>query len=221
MFDKDKHMIVLPTTKESLSVINSFHKRGKKLSSIGIRCIVGPIVQFRNLEYLSKNKTDKNNIPFLIPSDLKDNLILFNNRNEKYKYISGEIKSRLTRNTNGLLLRKVTAKDDKKVIVGAILQKEYFSTEIIGIDSNLIFFQGLNREMSIEECYGLYAFLVSDYFSEYYLLINGTHTINIFELSSMYFPGIEDLINIGKKLIRQKQLNKEDINELINEYFDT
>ncbi|AKA71492.1 Eco57I restriction-modification methylase domain-containing protein [Clostridium scatologenes] len=218
IFEKDKYMILLPTNKESLNIVNVFKKKGKKLCDLGINCIVGPIVQFRNLEYLSKVKNNETNIPFLILSDLKDNSIIFNTREKKYKYVSNKISSRLTENTNGVLLRKVTAKDDKEIIVGAVLNKDFFNTDFIGLDSNIIFFKGVDREMSIEECYGLYAFLVSDYFSQYYLLISGTHTINMFELNSMYFPRTNYLINIGSKVIIQKQLNKKLINELINEY---
>lgn len=220
ILDRDKMMILLPINKEELSIVTNLRNKGEKLAEIGIKSSVGPIVQFRNTKYLSKDKTDFFNVPFLIPSDLKDNYILFDNRTERYKYISNEVKSRLIKNINGVLLRKVTAKDDKETIVGAVLKKEYFKTEMIGIDSNLIFFQGINREMSIEECYGLYAFLVSEYFSRYYLSINATHTINMFELSSMYFPKTVQLINIGKKVILEKNLEKDYINELINMCFN-
>ncbi|URZ04708.1 Eco57I restriction-modification methylase domain-containing protein [Clostridium felsineum] len=219
IFEKDKYMILIPTNKESLKIVNVFKKRGKRLCDLRISCVVGPIVQFRNLKYLSKIRNDETDIPFLISSDLKDGYITFNTREKKYKYVSNKIKSRLTESTNGVLLRKVTAKDDKEIIVGAVLNKDFFNTNFIGLDSNIIFFRGIERQMSMEECYGLYAFLVSDYFSEYYLLISGTHTINMFELDSMYFPKTKDLISIGSKIINQQKIEKRDINKLIYEHF--
>ena len=188
ILDREKLMIGIPLREKTLKLIENIKKYGCKLSDMDIKCSVGPVVQFRNLEYLSEKKEEDKLYPFLISSDIKNNNILFENREKNYKYIS-------------------IAKEDEDTIIGSVVSKKYFKSDKIGIDSNILIFNGKNKELSINECYGLYAYLTSKYFKEYYLMFNGTHTINILEINSMYFPSINTLNEIGKEIILGKEID--------------
>lgn len=196
VLEKDKLMIGIPNNIDILNKINKLKNEGLKLNDLGITCKVGPVVQFRNLEYLAYEK-NKDYSPFLILSDIKDNNILFNDRKTKFKYIANQ-NPRITKNENMVIIRKVIDKEEKNIIIGAVLEKNFFDSSKIGIDSNLIFFFGSNQELTPLQCLGLYKYLTSETFKNYYLTINGTHTINMFELESMYFPDINTLEEIAK-----------------------
>lgn len=207
ILDRKKLMIGIPLRDKTLKLISNIKYYGCKLSDMNIKCSVGPIVQFRNLEYLSEKKEHDKLVPFLIASDIKNNNILFENRKKNYKYISSNNIPRLIENKNMVLIRKFVAKEDKDTIIGSVVSKKYFESDKIGIDSNILIFNGRDRELSIDECYGLYAYLTSKYFKEYYLMFNGTHTINILEINSMYFPCINTLSEIGKDIILGNEID--------------
>jgi len=196
VLEKDKLMIGIPNNIDNLNKINKLKDSGLKLIDLGIICKVGPIVQFRNLEYLDFEKK-KDYSPFLILSDIKDNNILFSDRKIKFKYIANQ-NPRITKNENMVIIRKVIDKEEENIIIGAVLEKNFFDSPKIGIDSNLIFFFGINKELTSLQCLGLYKYLTSETFKNYYLTINGTHTINMFELESMYFPDMNTLEEIAK-----------------------
>ncbi len=196
ILEKNKLMIGIPNNIEILNKINKLKDKGLKLIDLGIKCKVGPIVQFRNLDYLDFGKR-KDYSPFLILSDIKDNNILFSNRNVKFKYIANQ-NPRITKNENMVIIRKVIDKEEENIIIGAVLEKDFFDSPQIGIDSNLIFFFGVNKELTSLQCLGLYKYLTSETFKNYYLTINGTHTINMFELESMYFPNMNTLEKIAE-----------------------
>ncbi|EOU1990641.1 hypothetical protein C4D27_18105, partial [Clostridium perfringens] len=56
VLEKDKLMIGIPNNIDNLNKINKLKDSGLKLIDLGIICKVGPIVQFRNLEYLDFEK---------------------------------------------------------------------------------------------------------------------------------------------------------------------
>lgn len=207
ILDKDKNMLGLPLKENTLDLLNGLKSNGCKLKELGIKCNVGPVVQFRNLNYLSYIKEDTNYVPFLIPSDIKENKLFFEERNKKYKYINKKVNSKLINKQNIILIRKIVAKEDEEIIVGAVINKELFLCDYLGIDSNLLIFSGEKNELTLIECYGFYAYITSKYFKEYYLMINGTHTINVFELESMYFPQKEILIKIGLDVFKNKDVD--------------
>ena len=66
---------------------------------------------------------------------------------------------------------------------------------------------------------GLYCVLNSKQFDIYYRSINGSHTINAYELENMYFPNLNILENIGNS-ISENFLDSEICTKIFAEYLD-
>lgn len=224
IFDRNTFSVLLPKSKKDFKVLNNFLSFSNKIEDIGFKVSVGPIVQFRNTPYLSKNIYCPSYAPLLISADIKDDNVInyFERENTRIthnKSISIE-SDRLIKNSNYLLLRKITAKDDKNPIASAVLEKEYFNHNLLGLDNNLLYFHKLdkNLELTKEECYGLYCFINSYYFSDLFSLITGTHTINVSDFRNIRFPDLELIKGMGIKLLSLNNFDKATCTNIISDF---
>ena len=205
LYNKELMSIIIPRTPNDFILLNNLSYFNSTLESLNIKVSVGPIVQFRNLDDLSSKDYNKEYAPLLIGRDIQENnIILYNERNKTRKTHNKSLKSNnrlLLSNSNYLIIRKVTAKDDRNLITCAVLKKDYFNHNKLALDNNLLYFSHLdNSEMSLALCYGLYCFINSNQFQRLYYMINGTHTINVSDINSIKFPTIDILIELGNTI---------------------
>lgn len=213
--------IIIPRTSNDLALLKKLLAFNCTLESLNIKVSVGPIVQFRNLDDLSAENYNKNYAPLLIGRDIQENnIILYNDRKKTRKTHNKSLKSnnrKLISNSNYLIVRKVTAKDDRKLITCAVLEKNYFNHAKLALDNNLLYFSNLdNSEMSLALCYGLYCFINSDQFQSLYYMINGTHTINVSDINSIKFPDINVLIELGNNIYNSNHFTSIYCTNLLN-----
>lgn len=215
--------IGIPKTSDNIKILKNNLNLESSLNDLGINLSVGPVVQFRNKEYLSKNIYSDISAPLLIAPDIqKDNTIIYTKRENLRKTHNKSIllsNKHLIRNSNYLLLRKISAKNDDSLIVCAVSHKDYFNSKLLGLDNNLLYFSKLdNTSLSLEECYGLYCFINSNQFSSFYSIINSTHTINVTDFIKVKFPSHDTLIKLGKSIIDSKIYTREHCTILIEKF---
>ncbi|MBU5269441.1 Eco57I restriction-modification methylase domain-containing protein [Clostridium cochlearium] len=219
--NKDNLSIILPKTKEELLIFN--HSNFKyKLEDINLKISVGPVVQFRE-NYVSKNIFSENSNPLLVNIDILDNNKIdyykrINSRKTHNKSISKNSK-RLIDNSNYVIIRKITAKNNCNLLLAAVLHEDFFNTDKIGLDNNLVYIHKLdNSKMSIKECYGIYCYISSSYFKKIYSLINGTHTINISDFNNIKFPSKEVLLKLGDELLATGNYTEKECDNVLAKY---
>lgn len=225
ILDKRDLSVITPTSLYELEVFKRFQSFRFSLSDLGLKASVGPIVQFRNDEYLSKELFSEDYAPLLIVNDIQLNNVIGyfqrqNNPKRKTHNKSISIKARsLLKNSNYILVRKITAKDDKDIIITAILEDTFFKHKYLGLDNNLLYIHKLRNDNTLarKECYGLYCYINTTLFEKYYSLINGTHTINVSDFSRLKFPSMDTLQKLGDKLIKSNIFSKEKCNEIFIE----
>lgn len=224
IFDNDNLSMIIPRKETDIKLFDHFSALQYSLNDLGFKVSVGPVVQFRNDGLLKQELYNGNYVPLLIAKDIQanNNINYYNRENTRLthnKSISNNSKQ-LIKNSNYLLVRKVAAKDDSELIISAVIDKKYFYTELLGFDNNLIYFHKLDRsqELTLLECYGLYCFINSKEFSEYYSLINGTHTINISDFKEIKFPDYKTIIQLGKYLIDSNNFSKSSCSKILNDF---
>ena len=226
LLDKNNLNIIVPKVTEDIKNFKQFKNLKYSLEDLGYALKVGPIVQFRNTNDIRREKYNEEYAPLLIGADIQtDNTIKYyhNESNPKRKTHNKSIhyKNRLLiNNSNYLVIRKITAKNNSEFIVSAVLEKNYFNHTKLGVDNNLLYICKLNHtELALEECYGLYGYINSKQFKSFYFMINGTHTINVNDFNNIKFPNKEQLIFIGKKLLNEKQFTEEYCTKLVKNIF--
>lgn len=216
--------LIIPKTKNEIRLLKSFKKLKYSLKDLGFKINVGPVVQFRNTEYIKRDMKKTGYAPLLIGKDIQtENKIQYysrqNDLNRDTHNKSINLNNRhLIKNSNYLLIRKVVAKDDSDVVVSAVLQKDYFNSDLLGIDNNLLYIKSLNDELNLEECYGLYCFINSRQFKDFYFLINGTHTINVNDFENIKFTKLDIIQLMGNELILDKDYSEQNCSNLVEKY---
>jgi len=222
LLDKNNLNIIVPKVIDDIRNFKQFKNLNYSLHDLGYDLKVGPIVQFRNTKDIRREKYNEEYAPLLIAADIQiDNNIEYYSKeiNLKRKTHNRSIyyKNRLLlKNSNYLIIRKITAKNDSEFIVSAVLEKNYFNHTKLGVDNNLLYISKSDcTELTLEECYGLYGYINSNQFKSFYFMINGTHTINVNDFNNIKFPSKNQLIYIGKKLLDKKDFTENYCTELI------
>ncbi|CEN31005.1 site-specific modification DNA-methyltransferase [[Clostridium] sordellii] len=225
IFDKNLMSIVIPKNQNDLNLLKSFSKLKFSLTDLNLKISVGPVVQFRNVNDIKKDLYDTNYAPLVISADIQSNnrLIYFERENKRKthnKSISIDNKW-IIKNSNYLVIRKVTAKDDIDLIVAAVLNRNYFNHSFLAFDNNLLYIHHLNKEdLDLNICYGLYCFINSSQFKKLYMLINGTHTINVTDFNNIKFPSYVSLIKLGKNILKISDYSEKICTELVEKYLN-
>lgn len=206
--DIDIFSILVPTKKDDLNLLHQFNNLRYSLKDLNLKVSVGPIVQFRNTKFISKDIYSDSYAPLVIAYDILSNNVLQYYSRENHTLRSSHNKSisinakYLIPNSNYLLLRKISAKDDAVPILPLVLDKNYFNHSLLGLDNNVLYFHAIDyNELSLELCYGLYAYINSIYFSSLYQMINGSHTINVTDFNYIKFPSKDRLCKIGTEIL--------------------
>ena len=227
LLDKDSLNIIVPKVIDDIKIFKQFKKLNHSLCDLGYSLKVGPIVQFRNTKDIKRDIYNEEYAPLLIGMDIQiNNDINYYNKeiNPKRKTHNQSIHQNnklLLNNSNYLIIRKVTAKNDNEFIVSAVLEKNYFNHNKLGIDNNLLYIcKSDYTELTLEECYGLYAYINSSQFKSFYFMINGTHTINVNDFNNIKFPSKDQLVFLGKKLLNKKDFTEKNCTKLVKSIFE-
>lgn len=186
--------LIFPKNMEELEFIEEISRYGKNISDQGLKFNIGKVVQFRvDSKDKSCEEFDKNSIPLLITNHIKRNRIEYQQikTGNKEKIVSlllnKNTKNKLIKNENYVIFRKNVDYESEYFIQAAVYRKEFFNTEYIGIDNNLVYISD-ESGLSLEKAQRICEYLNSREFESYYKMINNSHTINSYEINQMLFP---------------------------------
>lgn len=223
ILDKNSYSLIVPKTSKDIALSKCINSLQYTLNDLGLKISVGPIVQFRNIEDIRKDVYSEQFAPLLVTADIQpNNTLQYFSRENKRKTHNKSILSTnkyLVNNSNYVIIRKVTAKDDIDLIVASVLSKDYFNHDFIGLDNNLLYIHKIDRtDIDLDICYGIYAFINSLQFKNFYFLINGTHTINVTDFNNIKFPELNLLKQLGSYIRLNKNFSEKYCSDLFNKY---
>ena len=172
-----------------------------KLEDLDINVSTGPVVSFRTKDNL-KMMPEENTVPLLYPTHItndgiewvklnhkKPNAILRNLNTEKWLYPMGYY----------LILRRRSAKEEKKRIISAAIEPDMFNgAEMIGIENGLNIIHSNKNGLTKNVALGLDTYLKSTFVDNYFRSFNGSTQVNATDLRTMLFPSKEILIRLGE-----------------------
>ena len=101
---------------------------------------------------------------------------------------------------------------------GVYLAKNYPQYSKISTQNKINFVDGLLHEMSECLVYGLYVLFNSTLYDEYYRILNGSTQVNSTEINAMPVPDLECIQEMGRKLMRSKDLSENNCNLILEGY---
>ena len=159
-------------------------------------------------------------VPLIRPSNISNSRIVFPVQNKKHpSYIMANRQSQnqLLKNGNYVLVRRFTAREEKKRIVAAVWTKKDFASELVGFENRTNYFHSNGKDLEINTAVGLCVYLNCSVVDAYFRQYNGSTQVNATDLRYLRYPSKKQLTMLGRAAQRQKPLIQDEIDNMVGE----
>lgn len=207
----------VPTGILDEQVLDAVDKWDGSLEKYDFQVSTGRVVPFRAKELLKeKIKTGNGTVPLLWMQNVKPYRTEYPlDKFDKPQAILANDPSLLVPNGNYVLLRRFSAKEDKRRLVSAPFIGEGFGYEQIGFENHLNVIFRRKGTFSAFETIGLSAILNSAIVDRYFRIVNGNTQVNAAELRILPLPPLEAIKNIGEKIQKADTYEPEKVDGII------
>lgn len=210
--------VYLVTDEEEVEVLERLHQWKQTLPDIGMKMKTGLTVDFRNRDILRDVEED-GAIPLFYSQHIRKGEVQFPIQKE-HEYVVTEQKGLMQDNKNYLFVKRFTAKEEpRRLQCGIYLAKNYPQYTKISTQNKINFIDGLFGELSECLVYGLYVLFNSTLYDVYYRILNGSTQVNSTEINSMPVPDRESIQEMGRKLMKTKDLSEKNCDMILEGYF--
>ena len=213
------YFLRLPTTDLDQELVGAIDKWPKSLHKLGLAVSTGPVVAFRSeFELLDAPSVARDEaVPLLWMHHVRPHTIEWPVESRNKAQGISKSSQLLVPLRNYVLLRRFSAKEEKRRIIAAPLLKDLFGYSHIGIENHINYIYKRNGELSKEEAIGLAVLLNSSVIDRYVRITNGNTQINALELRTLPLPPWSVIQNLGRLLIATENESENDrlvLNEL-------
>jgi adenine-specific DNA-methyltransferase len=138
----------------------------------------------------------------------------------QYIRIQEESRSILIPNKDYILLRRFSTKDDKSRLIAAPYFRDFVTSDFIGVENKVNYIYRKEGQLDRNEVLGLCALLNSELFDTYFQIFNGNVNVSATELREMKFPPLNDIIQIGNRIIHSDDYSMANVNNIVNEMYE-
>ena len=215
----------IPLCAEDLTLVQAVRSWPSTLGSLGLEISTGPVVPFRATQFLAHAASGNSTVPLLWMQHVRPMRAVWPSPEaDKPQWITAEPESMklLVPNANYVLLRRFSAKEEKRRLVAAPLIRGALNEDHVGLENHLNYIRGVSRVLDEELAYGLSALLNSTFLDRFFRISNGNTQVSATELRAMPLPAERDIRAIGTEA--QARLGSEgglsDLDALVAETLD-
>ena len=207
----------LPTGVLDEQILDAVDRWDGSLERYGLQVSTGRVVPFRATSLLRDRVISKNGTaPLLWMQNVKPYQIEYPLSGfAKPQAISIEDPSLLVPSSNYVLLRRFSAKEDRRRLVCAPFLAEQFDFEQIGFENHLNFIYGKKSALQPVEALGLSALLNSAIVDRYFRILNGNTQVNAADLRALPLPPMKIIQQIGEEVQRANDPESEKIDNIV------
>ena len=193
----------IPLCTEDLKLVKTMRTWPNTLRSLGLEISTGPVVPFRATRFLANTASDNLAVPLLWMQHVRPMRTawpLAATGKPQWIKATSESKKLLVENQTYVLLRRFSAKEEKRRLVAAPLVRGSLNADMVGLENHLNYIRGVSRELDVELAYGLSALLNSTFLDRYFRISNGNTQVSATELRTMPLPAERDIRSIGAEV---------------------
>ncbi|MFQ5757975.1 MAG: Eco57I restriction-modification methylase domain-containing protein [Acidiferrobacterales bacterium] len=172
------------------------------LRAYGMNISTGPVVPFRATEFIDKEANVTNgHVPLLWMNHVQAMRVSWPIGKHKPEYIKNAATAILLPNRNYVLLRRFSAKEERRRLTAApYLACEFYHTPFVGFENHLNYIHRPGGMLSEDEAWGLAALYNSALLDTYFRCISGNTQVSATELRAMPLPALDVITAIGKRV---------------------
>ncbi|MEW6406598.1 MAG: BsuBI/PstI family type II restriction endonuclease, partial [Chloroflexota bacterium] len=186
------------------------------MEELGLAVSTGRVVAFRAKEFL-RDDPDENTVPMIYPTHFDDGYIRWpkpDSRKPNAIIQNKTTESLLLPSGSYVLVRRFSAKEERRRLLAAIYDSERVSDSPVGFENHLNVFHRDNSGLPIQLAKGLSIFLNSTLVDDYFRQFNGHTQVNATDLRMLKYPSKDVLYNLAS-YIGNDFPNQNDIDELL------
>ena len=208
----NREYVFLVTDKEESIALDRLSHLDKTLPSIALPMKTGIIVDFRTREVL-RNEPSETTYPLFYSQHIKNGRVVWPVGKDN-EYICTDRIGFLQDNTNYLLVKRFTAKEEKRRLqCGIYLQSDHPEYAHISTQNKVNFIKCKTPELA----YGLFVLMNSSLYDTYYRILNGSTQVNSTEINNMPVPDVNTIAAMGRQLMGQ-ELTEPNCNSIIEQW---
>lgn len=211
-------IVYIPTSELDAEILKLTDSWSDRFSELGLNVSTGPVVMFRTEEFLRAKPGEEGTAPLIGPHNVKafETIWPLERKNKPAAFlVTPESTKHLVLSRNYVLLRRFTAKEEKRRLVASCYLKSRQSNPHLAIENHVNYVYHSTRELSEDEVFGLAALLNSALFDSYFRIMSGNTQVNATELRMMKFPRLETIAAIGKKVRKLGETWSQDIEKAV------
>lgn len=186
-----------------------------QLSELGLAVSTGPIVSHRMREFLEQYpQTDT--VPLFYPHHFVNRQLQYPKDHKKpnaIRFAPETQKWLMPNNGYYVIVRRFSAKEEKRRIVANVINPSKVDKEWIGFDNCWNVFHIKKQGFDYETAMGLACFLNSTALDDYFRVFSGHTQVNATDLRNIKYPSLENLKILGKKY--KVEMSQEQIDKLV------
>jgi adenine-specific DNA-methyltransferase len=197
-----QHFIHIAAEEDADGVAQQIASLPANLSDLGLKVSTGRVVDFRAKEYL-RQEPEKGTAPLIWPMHFDRGYIAWPKdgaRKPQAIAIADPIADQLVPNEHYVLVRRFSAKEQRRRVVAAIYDPGRLRALVVGFENHLNYFHHGGRGLEPELARGLAVFLNSTLLDAYFRQFNGHTQVNATDLKSLRYPAPEQLVSMGKEI---------------------
>jgi adenine-specific DNA-methyltransferase len=192
----NERIVALPTG----PLVIDYTKWNATFSTYGLKVSTGPVVAFRAKQYICDTPS-KSSVPLLWMQHIEHMLIKWPiNKRGEYIKSNGETAWMLVPNTNFVVMRRFSPKEDDRRITAAPYIAGTLPGTMLGLENHTNYIYRPGGKLESEEARGLAAFLNSRIVDRYIRTVAGNTQVNATDLRKLPLPSMELLTSIGRAL---------------------
>jgi adenine-specific DNA-methyltransferase len=201
------HLVRVTTSGLEQQIVEAVDCLPQRFRELPFKISTGPVVTFRSRAFLRRERSDET-APLLWMHNVRPFVTQFPPKNGKTMHIlvSDESKRLLLPAKRYVLLKRFTAKEERRRLVAGIVETKDSYSSFLGLENHLNYVYRPDGELSPDEALGLAALFNSVLVDRYFRAISGNTQVNAAEIRAMPVPRVETIRQIGQAV--QKNIDK-------------
>jgi adenine-specific DNA-methyltransferase len=211
--------IRIPASLEDQAISDVAETWPLRFTDGGLRISTGPVVMFRATQFLLPQLNGVNSAPLISVFNVKrfrTDWPLFHKKHPAAFKVCTDSQRLLLPMQNYLLLRRFSAKEERRRLTASCLIASEFSTApFVALENHLNYVYHAERELTPDEVYGLAALFNSALLDRYFRTISGNTQVNATEIRSMKFPALSVIAAMGRKVRGLASLDSDAVEPIV------
>ncbi len=184
------------------------------LAELGVEVRTGPAVDFRLKEWWSQNP-QIGTVPCIYPHHLTADGFEWPKEHKKPNALfrSPEVDKWLMRQGTYVLVRRFSAKEERRRVVAHLITPEDTRSEWVAFENHWNVLHVDKHGLPFDLANGLTGFLNSTPLDDYFRVFSGHTQVNATDLRNMHYPSIAKLLRIGRAY--RRDLSQDAVDELV------